>query len=678
MLGAELISCTAYQTFIDLLTNQGKVSSSAFLQLYSTLSEAPDPVPLLEASVESLVVSEETLPRLTAERDTLRERLQDVTSRLETAERRLGEEQANRGKLNQEQDVRSHELEARWTQVLQEKQENWESREKSLEEKLEHYESLVKELRANQEVSQRLDQDTGSNPPWNGGKLTTELEMVHSELEKTTSRLTDMEARNEQLRLEIAQATTLSHNTKSEVQQEDAAFQALQTENSALLRRLESARLDKDAEKRELERQRFAAERQEGQLSSEVAGLKARLEKMADYDELRRELEMIKLIEFPAGDDEASPDTQTRTNGVPDEADKESLEQLLASKNKKLSNELTMLRVSHEDLQRQIENLRQELSRSTADLEESRNLTATLENDLLRIQGDQSSALPSSGMSSVGSQRYTPSARKGRASPTSSIVSGFHGSSSNLPSSAATLETLRGGGPVGGGSGILPMVQAQRDRFKQKISQLEDELSKTYAMVTSLRSEVASLQKDNLSLYEKTRYVSTYNRGHGGATTTSASAYAPGPAHTTIQMSPSMPSASSPSAGIASIDRYKNQYETNLSPFAAFRGRESARAYQRMNVFERATFSMTRIVLANRTSRNLFAGYCLTLHLLVFVMLSKTLSTHAAMGAYPKIGAGSNGGGYVDDFGPEEFDGLAAGGEAGPAVAAAAGGGQER
>ena len=173
------------------------------------------------------------------------------------------------------------------------------------------------------------------------------------------------------------------------------------------------------------------------------------------------------------------------------------------------------------------------------------------------------------------------------------------------------MEAIRAGEPVGGGSGILPMVQAQRDRFKQKNSKLEEELSKQYNAVSSLRQEVASLQKDNLNLYEKTRYVSTYNRNQQAS---SASAYSHNPQSTTIQMSPDS------SSGLT-MDRYRSAYEANLSPFAAFRGREATRAYKRMSLPERIVFSVTRLVLANRTSRNLFAAYCVALHVLIFVML---------------------------------------------------------
>ena len=275
---------------------------------------------------------------------------------------------------------------------------------------------------------------------------------------------------------------------------------------------------------------------------------------------------------------------------------------------------MAVLRVSHQDLNRDLDGLRETISTTNAELERSQNLNATLENDLVNLQREASNAFPSSAKSIV--SRYPTSAgyaashfagRARRASPTSSIISGFEPQMSPFDS----LDAIRAGEPVGGGSGILPMVQAQRDRFKQKNSQLEEELSKQYNVVSSLRQEVASLQKDNLSLYEKTRYVSTYNRGQQAS---SASAYAQNPQVATIQISADSPSG-------LSMDRYRSAYEANISPFAAFRGREATRAYRRMSLPERMVFSVTRLVLANRTSRNLFAAYCVVLHVLIFIML---------------------------------------------------------
>ena len=278
---------------------------------------------------------------------------------------------------------------------------------------------------------------------------------------------------------------------------------------------------------------------------------------------------------------------------------------------------MAVLRVSHQDLQQQFNLLQERHLTTTSELEQSQKLNAMLENDLERLQQEASSTFPSSAMSTAGTytSRYPSSAvnagssfagRRGRASPTSSIISGF-----DPHSSSSTLEAIRAGEPVGGGSGILPMVQAQRDRFKQKNSQLEEELSKQYNVVSSLRQEVASLQKDNLNLYEKTRYISTYNRGQHAS---SASAYSQNPQTISIESSSDAPPA-------PSMDRYRSAYEANISPFAAFRGREATRAYKRMSLPERVVFSITRLVLANRTSRNVFAAYCVALHVLIFVML---------------------------------------------------------
>lgn len=288
------------------------------------------------------------------------------------------------------------------------------------------------------------------------------------------------------------------------------------------------------------------------------------------------------------------------------------------------------------------------------ELEKSRALTATLENDLEKVQLEASNAFPSSAMSVAGTytSRYPQSfyaSRRGRASPTSSIISGFD----PQQASANTTEAIRMGEPVGGGSGILPMVTAQRDRFKKRNAELEEELQKTYQTVSSLRSEIASLQKDNLNLYEKTRYVSTYNRGGS-----SASAYSQGPNPTTIHVDEST------SSGL-SLDRYRSAYEANLSPFAAFRGRESARALKRMSLPERVVFRITRLVLATRTSRNLFAAYCLALHVLVFMMLywmgSADVERHAsklgeaAGAAAMAAGNGLKDGGVGQDWHREGF-----------------------
>ncbi|OQV00155.1 hypothetical protein CLAIMM_05692 [Cladophialophora immunda] len=586
----------SYQTFIDLITGHGKTSSSAFLQLYQSLSEAPDPFPLLEASVDSLVASEDTVPKLTTENHQLLARVSKLTAQLEETERKLQDESKARKAAEAGTGTLVQEVEAKWENVLEEKQNNWAAKERFLEDKVENQDRLLKELKASYEVSQRL-QD-GSAEAASSKAAAAELEMMTYELEKTTARLAEIEARNEQLRVDLARATSQSvenHNIE-----DDPSFLRLQSENSSLLRKIEAARFERETEKRDWDNKLRQADRQRSQLANENEELRTKVNKWSDYEDLRRELDTLRSIELSIGDDEDGDEAVV--DGSVDNSAKQSLEKLLLTRNKKLTNELTLLRVSHQDLQRQLEELQEELSRTNAELEKSQKLSSTLENDLIRVQEEAANVLPSSGMSVAGnyvSRLPTGSLRRGRASPTSSIISGY-----DMQPRTNTLESLRAGDALGGGSGILPMIQAQRDRFKQKNQQLEEELSKTYATVTSLRQEVASLQKDNLNLYEKTRYISAYNRGP-----TTSSAYSGTPGHTAIHVDDT------------TTGRWKSQYEANISPFAAFRGREATRAYKRMSFPERIVFSLTRVVLATRTSRNLFAGYCLALHMLVFVML---------------------------------------------------------
>jgi homeobox protein cut-like len=592
------------------------------------LSEAPDPYPLLEASVDSLLLSEDTLPKITKENEHLQKSVSKLTTQLEETESRLESERAARKTIEEGLETKVKEVESSWAAVLEEKKDNWEAKEKLLEEKVDDQERLLHELKASYEVTQRLGLSETSEGSGRGHVTSAELEMVNSDLERTSVRLAEVEARNEQLRVELAQSASQVPSQPALVLEDDPGYMRIRSENSSLLRKLDAARVERDAKKRELDGRLRSLEREIGMLKEERDGLKSKVQKWSDYEDVKQELEVLKSIEFSTGDDEDAQDAADSTEaaqggldvGLSTKGKADTLEQLLLARNKKLSDELTILRVSHQDLQTRLQSMQEELSRNNADLERAQHLNATLENDLAKMQHETANAYPSAAsIAGTHASRYpqgssNPSSasfvgRKGRISPTSSIISGFDPRSSSL--GTTSLEALRSGEPVGGGSGILPMITAQRDRFKKRNEQLETDLSESHRTVSSLRQEIASLQKDNLNLYEKTRYVSTYNRA---GQTSSVSSYPANPSLSTVQMS------SSTSSGLA-LDRYRSAYESNISPFAAFRGRESARAYKRMSLPERIVFSITRMVLATRTSRNLFAGYCVALHVIVFFAL---------------------------------------------------------
>lgn len=597
----------AYQTFIDLLTNHSKSINSAFLQAYTSLSDAPDPYPLLEAAVDSMLVAEDTLPKVTDENQRLQRSVTELTSQLEEAESRLQSEREARKQLEETLEKQVKEVESTWIAVLDEKKDNWAAKEKALEDKVENQDRLLNEIKASYEVNQRLGRSEDSEDEHKGHVTSAELEMVNSDLERTSIRLAEVEARNEQMRLELAQAKSQAssqHNTSLE---DDPGYMRMRSENSSLIRKLDASRAEKETLKRDLETKLRGLEREVALLKDERDTVKAKVQKWGDYDDIKQELEVLKSIEFSTGDDEEAKDVADDANGHGAKSKGDTLEQLLLSRNKKLNEELTILRVSHQDLQSRLSDLQEELSRTNSELEKSQNLNEKLEEDLANLQSQAANAFPS-GASVAGTyvSRYAPSVaagrRGGRTSPTSSIISGFN------------PRDMPAGEPMGGGSGILPMITAQRDRFKKRNAQLEQELSGTHRTVSQLRQEIAALQKDNLNLYEKTRYVSSYNRSSGTGVTTSSSSYS-------INPNPSTVAIGGGASGDGGMDRYRTAYESNISPFAAFRGKESARAYKRMSFPERVVYTVTRAVLASRTSRNLFAAYCVALHLLVFFSL---------------------------------------------------------
>lgn len=611
---------TAYQAFIDLLTNHSKQVNSAFLQTYTSLSEMPDPYPLLEASVDAMLLSEDTLPKIQKENSHLRECVSRVTAQLEQTESLLQSERTAKNALEESLESKVKEVESSWHAVLEEKKDNWEAKEKSLEDKVENQERLLNEMRASYEVNQRLGKQGVDADGQRGHVSNAELEMLNSDLERTSSRLAEVEARNEQLRLDLAQAKSSLPSQREISLEDDPGYMRMRSENSSLVRKLDSARVDREEMKRDMDSRLRSAQREAALLRDEKEALKAKMQKWADYDDIRQELEVLKSIEFSTGDDD-----EGREQLAGEDAKGDTLERLLLARNKKLSDELTILRVSHRDLQKRLEELQEDLSRTNAELEKSQNLNEKLESDLENLQAEGANAFPS-GASVAGTYATRNVGRKGRISPTSSIISGM-----DPKSSMGDRE------PMGGGSGILPMITAQRDRFKKKNAELEQELSDSHRTVQTLRQEVAALQKDNLHLYEKTRYVSTYNRG-GSTASSSTAYYANNPNPSTVSI------GGTGSPGME-LDRYRKAYESNISPFAAFRGRESARAYSRMSFPERIVYSVTRMVLASRTNRNIFAAYCVALHLLVFFSLywlgTADFEKHASSLASPAVAAGA-------------------------------------
>lgn len=244
--------------------------------------------------MDALLLSEDTLPKLTAENEHLQKNITNLTSQLNASEHQLEKEREERRKLEDSQNSTLRDVESSWKAVIEEKQGNWEAKERSLEEKVESQDRLLSELKASYEVSQRLGHAGESDPSSRQiSASAAELEIVSSDLDRTSQRLAEVEARNEQLRVELAQ---LSSNSQRKVDaEEDPVNARLRSENSSLIRKLDAARLEKDTEARKLDNRIRAIEKDAQSLQRDNNEMRQRMHSWRDYPDIKRELEIFKV-----------------------------------------------------------------------------------------------------------------------------------------------------------------------------------------------------------------------------------------------------------------------------------------------------------------------------------------------------------------------------------------------
>ncbi|KAH9058837.1 CASP C terminal-domain-containing protein [Lactarius vividus] len=596
----------SYQTEIDSLTKRSKSAESAFLSLYKVLAEAPDPYPLLEVAVDQTVKVaegrdlEDELQRVKAENAELQRRVSELAS-LEAAKKRA---ESRAEQLEEKMDTAIHERVAQKENELNatydEKMRNYEEREQGLHRQVSLLKDQLRDLRVSNEStearlldqSQRLDQEVVA-------KL-AEMDMVVAELERANTRAATVERRNELLRAEIESLKT-GNDRSDRVKHLELQVTSLETEVDRLSQsfgsqKAETATVESNARKAAEEHAREASN-----AAREIEQLRQSLRGYADYDEIKRELEIMKYVEFAGleGDldeeDGFTSDNQLGLQLPNPNASKanahpaSSLEALLATKNKRILEELTKFRILHTELEASLQRAQDDLASTTQELEKYRRLNERLETDLLKIEqhgnGDATPADPTEDdvLAGLGLEL-------GLATKTSS---------NNDPSAQAKPIPFT----PSADTSILPIVTSQRDRFRQRNAELEEELRKQFQVISELRAEIRSLQSDNLKLYEKVRYMQSYRENN---------------AHSTLDP---LPSTSTSAPNTTELTKYSARYEEAMNPFEAFRGREAARAYSNLNPLERGVLVLTRAVLGNRRARNAFIVYAVGLHALVMFTL---------------------------------------------------------
>ncbi|KAL0956421.1 hypothetical protein HGRIS_002569 [Hohenbuehelia grisea] len=593
----------AYQTEIDNLTKRCKASENAFLNVYKLLAEAPDPYPLLEAAVDQTVKIAEArdheteLQRLRDENAELRKRMSD-SSGLEAAKKKADTrleqlEQKMEEMIQEKVSQKENELNATYDERMR----NYEEREQDLQRQVALTKNQLRDLRMSHDTSQARLIDQSQRQDQEVVAKLAEMDMIVADLERANSRVATVERRNEMLRAEI-EAIRSGSDASDRPQALEPQVSQLESELERMSKLLETQKAAAAEEEATAQKKIDEINKENQRKAADNDQLKQRLKQYSDYDEIKRDLEIMKYVEF-GGLDDGDDDTElmnghsganpTSALQLPNpNAEKanaqrgNSLEALLAAKNKHLQEELTKLRILLGELEASIQSSQVQLSDTSTELEKQKILNEKLENDLLSMNKHQTNG------------DATPSSDAGSADVLSRLDLGRKASDSSVRAAPVPFTSAAD-------TSILPIVTSQRDRFRQRNAELEEELRKQFQIISELRSEIKNLQADNLKLYEKVRYMQSYREESGSRPLTSQLDPLPAPAGTASD----------------DIGKYRARYEAAMNPFEAFRGREATRAYQNLNPVERGVLVLTRAILGNRRTRTFFIFYALALHLLV-------------------------------------------------------------
>lgn len=578
-----------YQHEIDSLTDKKKKVEGHFFEFYRIIAEAPDPKPLLELALDAVVEASE-IDGLREEANKLSEQLSKRADYDQLKQRLLSDEQSSAELLASKLLAKEEEMKA----LFDEKESNWAQREKQLEEQLREAKNKVEEIRLVNEVSElrqnRQIEDT------EGSTSSTELEIVSRDAELAKRRVLELEKRNESLRRDLSISKSESERSALR-EQYKKKISELESENALLVGTLDKYRKDLERVSNEASNKGTLFSNEISHLKAEIKRLNESIQKRGDYDELKNELMLLRQMEF--GQDEVDNESNNSVGNVGGCND---IDSLLMKKNKNLSQELVNYRSQRVEFEERIEQLKKELSQVSSELQKSQQVNQSLENDLASFQDAPNSFNDNSSIIS-GFTRVT----SGRGQPAGS-VGGQHSS-------------------IGEPSSILPIITKQRDRFRSRNNELEEEVRKHHNTIMDMKRQVNNLRRDNEELYERSRYLATM-REYSGA----GSSFLSGGTSRRILH---------PKSNAMDLENnpYQKSYESRLHPIEQFRIREQERITSKLSPFERIFISFVRAILATRTTRYLFLLYCFGLHFVVMFVTAYAMNLSTKM--MPDVGGTS-------------------------------------
>ncbi|XP_055736649.1 cut-like homeobox 1b isoform X7 [Salvelinus fontinalis] len=572
----------SFQGEIDALSKRSKEAEGSFLNVYKRLIDVPDPAPVLELG-QQLQQKLQRMHDIETENLKLRETLEDynkefaevknqevtikaLKEKIRDYEQSLKNQAEN---LVQEKQVQLHNDYAEKERKLQESQESMSSKLVDADHKAQALQTALETTQAELfDLKTKYDEDCTAKAD--------EIEMVMTDLERANQRAEAAQREADALREQLTssnqslQLTTHIQTTPDTEQAVEAVSRSsLEAELGAKDR--ETVQLVEDIQRLQasLSKLRESSSTQitqlQLQLSTKTATLKQLEEKLqehADYEEVKKELSILKSMEF--GPTESSVQDMSRP-----------LEVLLLEKNRSLQSESSSLRIANTELSGRYADLQLEFSSAVRNSAEQKELILKLEHDLSSIKTMSSLSRPDAEGSDLTSM-------------IDSIPEPIREATAMFTGVAPQGEL-----PQGQMDSLLSIISSQRERFRSRNQELEAESRSVQVTMQALQSELDSLRADNIKLYEKIKFLQSYPGRAGGSDDT-----------VTV--------------------RYSSQYEERLDPFASFSKRERQRRYLSLSPWDKVTLSLGRGILSNKMARTIAFFYTLFLHCLVFLVLYKT------------------------------------------------------
>uniref|UniRef100_A0A8C8XFZ4 Protein CASP n=1 Tax=Panthera leo TaxID=9689 RepID=A0A8C8XFZ4_PANLE len=523
----------SFQGEIDALSKRSKEAEAAFLNVYKRLIDVP------EVTIKAL-------------KEKIREYEQTLKNQAETIA------------LEKEQKLQNDFAEKE--RKLQETQMSTTSKLEEAEHKVQTLQTALEKTRTELfDLKTKYDEEITAKAD--------EIEMIMTDLERANQRAEVAQREAETLREQLSSANH-SLQLASQIQKAPDVEQAIEVLTRSSLevelaaKEREIAQLVEDVQRLQASltklRENSASQisQLEQQLSAKNSTLKQLEEKLkgqADYEEVKKELSILKSMEFAPSEGAGTQDAS------------KPLEVLLLEKNRSLQSENAALRISNSDLSGRCADLQAHVTEAMATAAEQRDLIARLEQDLSTIQSIQRP--DAEGAAEHGLEKIPE--------PIKEATALFYG-----PSAPAS-GTL----PEGQVDSLLSIISSQRERFRARNQELEAENRLAQHTIQALQSELDSLRADNIKLFEKIKFLQSYPGRSGSSDDTEL--------------------------------RYSSQYEERLDPFSSFSRRERQRKYLSLSPWDKATLSMGRLVLSNKIARTIGFFYTLFLHCLVFLVLYK-------------------------------------------------------